>query len=466
MQEMDLQTIGALVRAGGIAALSLAAALPVRDCLFATRTRRGRAAVWVLILSPWLTPALLVGYAYMPLALALVRLPGWKEAAYDFALWLRLTPVAVCALYFAPPPLTAQALHCYRLLPLAPGWKAKMIFRVRGAGRGPWAAFALVFLLAFSEFELASLWTVKTWTNSLFDAQTGGLPLTESLMLARWPLGCATAALAGALAALLRRDWLIPSPDHRSTAIGKMKRRWVWGGMAGAAAIAPGWPLARLLPEAVRGIDALSGNGGLGRDIVFSLLLAGCVAAGTWLAAGEGMRRVLVGGICAAPGLLGGLLLSLLALALFQLPGLRAVYGTPVPLLAALMWLLLPYAMLLRVLLRRFRASSPLHLARMIGDRPLCWEMDGHKNFWAGFLLFCWAYFDLTAASLLAPPGLTTAPVRLYNLMHYGRSPALAAMLCATIAAPALVALAVAPTVRAVLSRLPVRLVARASIPS
>jgi ABC-type Fe3+ transport system permease subunit len=51
-------------------------------------------------------------------------------------------------------------------------------------------------------------------------------------------------------------------------------------------------------------------------------------------------------------------------------------------------------------------------------------------------LLFVWAYWDLTASSILAPIGMTPVTVRLYNLMHYGQIAALSAMTCAAFAAP------------------------------
>ena len=41
---------------------------------------------------------------------------------------------------------------------------------------------------------------------------------------------------------------------------------------------------------------------------------------------------------------------------------------------------------------------------------------------WAAVFVGYWAYWELTLASLLLPPGMVAAPVRLYNLMHYGQS--------------------------------------------
>lgn len=119
-------------------------------------------------------------------------------------------------------------------------------------------------------------------------------------------------------------------------------------------------------------------------------------------------------------------------------------YNTPLPLFVTLTLILLPFALLLRLLRRLTRPGAALHLAGLVSDRRLRWQLDGRKTYWAGFLLFCWAYFDLTAAALLAPPGMTTVAVRVFNLMHYGRTPALSAMLCAAVAAPAAGAFVVA----------------------
>lgn len=302
MQNIGLLTLQAAARAGGLAVGALALAVPLRDQLAAAHHgRRARRAAWALLLVPALGPSLLTGYVYLPMALALVRQPGWKEGLYDLVLLLRLTPAAVLALSLSPPPLDAAARHCYRLLG-APGWRARLVFRLRGAGRGPWIAAALVFLLAYGEFDLATMWNLKTWTAALFDAQAGGLALGETLRLAGWPLtgaGLATGALVGALG---RDRWLGVSPDHRSTPPGQARSAAGWVYLGLAAALTVGWPLARLLPEGMAGAGALVGNGGLEHDIVFTALLAGCVAVAGWIVAGAGMGRFGLGWVLVRPG--------------------------------------------------------------------------------------------------------------------------------------------------------------------
>ena len=139
------------------------------------------------------------------------------------------------------------------------------------------------------------------------------------------------------------------------------------------------------------------------------------------------------------PGLLGSLIVSLLVLALFQTPLLRPAYDTPLPLLLALTIILLPLALLLDALLHMRRMSPMRHIARQLGSRRLAWELDLQPRLAAFALLFCWAYFDFTASSILAPTGLTPVFVRLHNLAHYGQTAALSAMLLAAVLAPAAV---------------------------
>ena len=152
-------------------------------------------AVWVLLLAPFLVPHLLVGYAYSALALKLIHHPGWNEAAYTALLWLKFFAVAVVIQIFAPPsPVSPEAIHCQRLL-RRPGepWLLRMRQELAcwlaGPGRPAIAGFVVVFLVAFQEFEIASLMGITavdahspvSWTVWLFDAHAGGVPLSESL---------------------------------------------------------------------------------------------------------------------------------------------------------------------------------------------------------------------------------------------------------------------------------------------
>jgi ABC-type Fe3+ transport system permease subunit len=96
--------------------------------------------------------------------------------------------------------------------------------------------------------------------------------------------------------------------------------------------------------------------------------------------------------------------------------------------------------------------AAGVHLARILssaGDAPrrraaadLLWRLRLRRQFLAAGMLCIWGYLELTPVAILAPPGLMSAPVRLYNLMHYGRSYLVSALtLIALLVPPLLLAL-------------------------
>ena len=461
------QTASALVRAAFIGGAAVVISGWLAHSLGGLRGR-ARNVAWALLLAPFLTPSLLISYAFSRLALALLVSPWSHEALYVAVLLLKLTPVATLIRWLLPPPLSAEARHCHRTL-AAPSLVARTAFHLRGAGPGPWFAGGIVFLLAFADFELASLWSVKTWTVALFDAQAGGLNLRESLRLAAWPLGIQLAALA----LLLLRGGQPPAANAGANKVS----RAIFFYLAPVAFIVCALPLLIVAMQAVAGFHAVMENFVLGNEIIASVLfalVAAVLADGRFRVARASRALVLAsrqdelpkprasktdqelrarrgrevreGGtpsptretrvLPGIPGLLGPLMIALLVLALFQTPLLRPAYDTPLPLLLALTIVLLPLALLLRALLHIRHMSPMRHIARQLGSRRLAWELDGQPRLAAFGLLFCWAYFDFTASSILAPTGMTPVFVRLHNLAHYGQTAVLSAMMLAAFATP------------------------------
>jgi hypothetical protein len=101
------------------------------------------------------------------------------------------------------------------------------------------------------------------------------------------------------------------------------------------------------------------------------------------------------------------------------------------------MLIIAPIALLLRALIRAHTPRESLHLARMAGSRRLIWDLALAPRAAALSLLFMLAYFELTAATILAPIGLTPVFARLHNPAHYGQNSVLSAMLLAAMLAPA-----------------------------
>lgn len=400
----------------------------------ALRGLRGpwRVAAWTALLAPALTPSVVVGYTLTRGVLAGGARAGWGEAFYAAVLLAKLTPIAAVVAALAPPPVTPRAHYCFRLL--GPHTFARRLrFHFHAVGRGPAAALALVFLLAFTEFELAAFCAVRSWTVALFDAHAGGLALAESLRLAALP-----AALEACALALL---WMglrgaVPARSACFDSAPRMPHPAVPAWLAIAAGFVTVWPLLRLARQAAPGLPALVDTFALGRDLAASVTFAGGASVLAWVASRALVSRPVRAALGSLPGLLGALVLALAVLAFFQLPAIRLAYGSPLPLLLALTLLLLPLAVLLRWILGVARLDSAMFLARQSGNRALLWRLDGRRRFAAWALLFCWAFFDFTAASILAPAGFTPVFVRLHNLTHYGQTAALSAMVCAALAVP------------------------------
>lgn len=396
-----------------------------------------RTAAWTLLLAPMLTPSVLVGYVLARGSLASGVDTRWSETFYAAVLLLKLAPIATVARALIPSPATPASQHCYRLLgpqPRARTWR----FRFQAAGRGPAIAFTLVFLLVFTEFELAALCNVRSWTVALFDAHAGGLPLAGSLRLAALP------AVIGAIA--LAALWLSirgasPALVSRAESAPRALSVSVIAYLATAVVCVSVVPLTRILSQAAPGFVALVETFSLGTDLAASATFALGASGAVWLVVRHLARWPARAAIGSLPGLLGALVLSLLMLGLFQVPILRTAYDTLLPLLLALTLLLVPPALLLRWVLDAARPASAVFIAGQLHHRELVWRLDGRRRFAAWALLFCWAFFDFTAASILAPVGFTPVFVRLHNLMHYGQTAVLSAMVCAAFATPVAVLL-------------------------
>ncbi len=430
-----------LLRAAGIASFALLIAVLVRPILESPGRTKRRLA-WSLLLLPYLTPVLLVGYAYSNFSLPLVHHPALNEALYELLVLMKLAPVAALVLHFTPSSVTREAAHCHELT--ADAGSISMLFRRDGRA---WAiAFGVAFLFAFAEFEMASLMYIEeqtSWTVTLFDAQAGGMRLAESLRRAVLPLALQAVLLSGILFAAFRAPRTRAGERRRAPAA--TRRACIWAYLCAAVAVVCAVPAAVVLRGTAPGLVSVLTNPALTRNIaagvVFALGAAGCAYTLSELS-----RSPVAAIALCAPGLLGALLLALLTLSAFQLPLLRSAFDTPLPLLTAGTLLLLPFAVILRLLLGVLRPGEAIHAASMLTRaasgrvraraKGILWAMKSRGYFWTAFLLFCWAYFDLTASAILAPAGMTPVTVTLYNQMHYGRTPVLSAMVCVSFLVP------------------------------
>lgn len=148
-------------------------------------------------------------------------------------------------------------------------------------------------------------------------------------------------------------------------------------------------------------------------------------------------------------GLLGSLSLSLVLLWLFQLTPFNSAYDTLVPYFLGMLFYLFPRILILQILFTLREQKEPLALVGLLQGRSskasgkeyleLKWLLGYRRTFWLVCLAGMWAYWDLTISSILLPPRYSTATVRLYNLMHYGRSETLSAMLLVAMTIPLII---------------------------
>ncbi len=385
--------------------------------------------------------------------------------------------------------LDAAAMHCRWLLVRGRGRSAREwleLWRCYWHGRVLRAlpALGLMGIVAFQEFELAALLMTTSWTDWFVAAERVGLSRSEMLRQTSWPLLMQLPVLL-AIVWWMRRTavrWRGETANETEAVAGSRSKRvtsWFASGYITVALVVGCLiPLSLIGWRTVEGLSLLlrqrTQQMGLAREIAISTAVALCAGLTAWaicrwivLASptrereprvawlrGPRSRAGLVRSvILLLPGLLGSLLLSLGMVALFQFSWLRPLYDTPLPWVLALTLWLLPRAAVLQLWVEATRPSEAVHLAEMLAgqrakgqgtrDKPkdpasvlcpsslgpcpsaLLWRLRDQPQFLAISLLCYWAYCDLPTAYLLAPTGMASGLVRLYNFMHFGRSAAL-----------------------------------------
>ncbi len=430
------------------------------------RTSSPRIRNWQLgiLILPILFPMLLTGYAYSQMTRLLITDWWLREIWFDLLLLLRVIPIGTLLWYYSPPsPLSREAWYAraMALHPNEPRWQRIRIlswYWLQGPARAGLFAASGLFLVLFSEFELASLLATTSWTVWLFDAQAGGLPLHESLKCCIAPASC-TWLVCGILPWMFAANPL-RSADHSAN----LKPVSTVFSLACWTFLALVWGLLVVYPCLLIGRDTLPGAMALfANSVQFRGLAQGIlVAAGNALIAGVitdllanwllsrarrwGWIRFTI--LASGFGLCGSLMISLLLVALFQSIWLRPLYDTPLPLLAGLILWLLPRAILLQGMLQSIRSPIAEHAARLLSvandphrqqtARDILWHIQGRNALAVRLLLCHWVYWELTLPDILTPAGLVTAPVRLYIDMHFGRNAVLTAKAGLTLAVPLL----------------------------
>jgi ABC-type Fe3+ transport system permease subunit len=415
----------------------------------------------------------------------LARDAAVDELLLDLLLLFRAVPVGTLAVYFAPPPpLSEEATYCRALAlgkgPCSMGFPARanedaragkpmlrkgsvilawLGFALRSRWHAALPAVALMFLVTFQEFELVSLIRRPGWTVWLFDAQVQGLALSESLRLVMLPVACQLVVLVPvAWWVIANRSLAVQRSDSISSPGGRQPVKWLYlllaaGGVVVIPAIFVGG-------GTIDGLARVISSGEQFQSLLREILM-GCGYALAPALVSAVLAAPLVQGVrtsrlaqattaaLALPGLFGSLVLSLALIRVLQLPALHTLYKTPLALAGALAFFLLPRALVLRLMLSSSRRHEGVHVARLVGQsrgrtarataRELTWHFQWRGEFWSVALLTYWAYLDLTIAYLVAPVTIVSAPVTLYNQMHFGKNAVLSALVFLTVLVPALV---------------------------
>lgn len=401
----------------------------------------GLALVFAVVLAPalrgWglaagaalaLTPALVVAWAWAVGPWA--GLHPHADALHGLLAAARLAPWLALIAMLLPEPIPPAALHAADLAQGRAG--ASWWWCMRGPGRRWLTAALACWPFAFGEFELASRFAVDAWAVRQFDAQAGGLPLAQTVVQALPGMICVLAMIAAAVV-ISPKSGEVVAAGHAS-----VRRRAIsWAMLLCLLSALVLWPL-YCVGTAARGAFA-DASAGL-KPALAMAVIGGGAAAAAWIAAGWLRTRPVLAIALCVPGCLSGLTLGLCTAAV--LPG--GLAATPLPWLAVLTLLLLPPA----VLLRRLSAppAEPSHAAVLLAADPqrgsvvrhLQWLLAGRRAWLACSALAVLGCWELPASALLHPTAMPSLPVQLYNLMHYGESPALATRLALAVAVPLL----------------------------
>ena len=465
----------------------------------AVRKEFGTRRRWLLglLLAPLFAPDLLVGYAYARFDLSLLHRPAWNEVLYLCLVTLKFVPTGLVLRLIAPPPLDSpEARHCRTLLSAASDSRAP-----RSGPRCPGekllavAVALLAGILTFQEFEIASEMSVVAWAVHLFDSQATGLNLTTLLQRSAVP-GMLQFATAGVLVWILAR-WSWPErprwTKHPDAGSSVQSNKVPWSLAAIGVALLWGLPVSIVSASGLSAVQSIADNPSLVRSFVPELTVAVILA----VAAGVGAavisqwltRRLRVGslenndrasslpkgdsaltagpirknrlallltGLFLGAGTLGSLVLSALALAAIQLPGVVAIRDTVLPLVATLILLLIPRGLFLFLLVSPVLVRESDFVAGLLTGShgidarsqrgvSLLWATGPRRTVLLTSLLCWWAFLNLTATAMLCPasislPGTSGAivplPVRLYNLMHYGQNGPLSLMTLLSVLGP------------------------------
>ncbi|MCH9654240.1 MAG: hypothetical protein K0U89_10265 [Planctomycetes bacterium] len=471
---MSLATICGvtLLRSLIISILGVLLSRPLSHLINAGHSKRAFLLL-ILILAPFLVPELIVGYAWSLISLKLVHYPLLIELIYSSLVLLKVVPVGIVCFYFSSPFISTEADYIRKsvnsnstqLSDLKTHWSFflwKHVLPSLPVG-------ALLFLLAFQEFEMASLIYRDSWMVWIFDAQAGGVPISETVSFLTGPLLIELVVIVGVLY-FLSRIRLQPRLDQLSnvkkTSFSSTLQSWGY--------VLAAFLVIVVIPFSLTGWGGVISLGSLFqnqlqltetlRECTWGLVYGVTSAIAAWgmaaffFSRNQPRQLKILGFLFCLPGLCGSLTLSIVMANLFLTESGHWLYDTPLAFFIALVLFLFPRAVFLKLIILASQENDSLFLTRLLSRSKnhtqsqsgghLHWSVNGKMQYWAVVLLAFWAYWDVTISSILAPNNTMTSSIRLYGLMHYGQNSVLSAMTFLSFCIPVLISLLFFPIVR------------------
>ncbi|MEZ5941310.1 MAG: hypothetical protein R3C18_07965 [Planctomycetaceae bacterium] len=423
--------------------------------LLARSSRRNRQLLWCLLFIPLFTPTLLTGYAYANFSLSLIRHPLLSRGLYLLLLGLKFLAVGTLTLVYTPPAASPSSLHAAYLLPPQNAGGILWSLRIRSFLRRVVPCFSILFVLVFQEFELSSIMVTDTWTVRLFDEQALRVPVAESLRRAVVPVLIQIGFLALCYSQFRWGTRLRANSTQLFKPLSLGSLAILWFIVLMAALLVTLFPFFFVSRSAGTGVLTVLSQKHTASQLLVSVgygLSTGLAAflCARWLISNSlsgGKKSHLarwLGPLLVIPGLFGSFLVSLVLQSLFQEPPLRMAYSTVFPAAIALFLFLLPRAVVVLLAMQQAGPQEHLHLARILpidhstrgAVHELQWRLL-HQPAWLAAAILClWGYFELTPLALLAPPGIHSIMVQLYNQVHFGRGVIVSGLLLISVLVP------------------------------
>jgi iron(III) transport system permease protein len=423
----------------GAAALSTIIGVPLGITLARVPLRR-KNAIRIVLAAPMLLPPYLVGLAWIYLWAGLLRAFVDRDVVTS---WIYSLPAAivVLSLVFYPLSMLASEIGLRQIdgrleeAALLAGPRRLVLRRITLPLAAPMIAAAalVVFVLAVSEFGVPGLLQVRVYTTEVFTAFAALYDFSRALVLAL-PL-LAVCAIVGAAAAQLLGGRMLAA--RRLTGNHPLLfDEWRRGGpviVTVVTVVAVVLPIAVLAHEAssIRSLRvALAGSGeaianslmlsALGATVVSAVAMALGYARARARGRGAHVVDILFVVLFAVPSTIVGVAL----IGLWNRPGAwGAIYGTD--------------AMFILAYLARFVTVAALILAAAVRYVPISHEeaaavagIGWSRTMWrivlpqarlgiaaAWIVVFVLSFGELGASVLIAPPGESTLPIRIYTII-------------------------------------------------